>query len=39
MRVIIEPNYERLSQWAANYVAKRIIESKPTAAHPHSDIS
>lgn len=34
MRVIIEPNYERLSQWAANYVAKRIIESKPTAAHP-----
>ena len=34
MRVIIEPNYERLSQWAANYVAKRIIEAKPTPAHP-----
>ena len=34
MRVIIEPTYERLSQWAANYVAKRIIEAKPTPAHP-----
>ena len=34
MRVIIEPTYERLSQWAANYVAKRIIESKPSATHP-----
>jgi glucosamine-6-phosphate deaminase len=27
MRVIIEPNYEMVSQWVANYVAKRIIES------------
>ena len=34
MRVIIEPTYERMSQWAANYVAKRIIESKPTPAKP-----
>ena len=24
MRVIIEPNYEMVSKWAANYVAKRI---------------
>jgi len=24
MRVIIEPNYDVVSQWAANYVAKRI---------------
>ncbi|MBN2180431.1 MAG: glucosamine-6-phosphate deaminase [Sedimentisphaerales bacterium] len=34
MRVIIEPNYELASQWAANYVAGKIksympIESKP----------
>lgn len=34
MRVIIEPNYETASKWAANYVAMRIrkfspIESKP----------
>ena len=34
MRVIIEPTYERLSQWAANYVAKRIIEAKPTPSKP-----
>ena len=34
MRVIIEPTYERMSQWAANYVAKRIIEAKPTPAKP-----
>ena len=26
MRVIIEPDYERLSQWAANYIAKRMKE-------------
>jgi len=25
MRVIIEPNYEAASQWAANYVSKRIL--------------
>ncbi len=34
MRVIIEPNYEALSKWAANYVAKRIIESNPTPEKP-----
>ena len=34
MRVIIEPTYERMSQWAADYVAKRIIEAKPTAEKP-----
>ncbi len=28
MRVIIEPNYERMSKWAADYVAKRIIDIK-----------
>ena len=25
MRVIIEPDYDSLSKWAANYVANRII--------------
>jgi len=29
MRVIIEPNYEAVSKWAANYVARKIIDSCP----------
>ena len=34
MRVIIEPDYDALSKWAANYVAKRIIEANPTPKKP-----
>ena len=34
MRVIIEPNYELVSKWAANYVAKKINESSPTNSNP-----
>lgn len=34
MRLIIEKNYDQVSQWAANYVAARINEAKPTAEHP-----
>lgn len=34
MRLIIQPDYEKLSEWAANYVAKRINEAKPTAQSP-----
>ena len=34
MRVIIEPNYEVVSQWAANYVAKRINEFSPSRSKP-----
>lgn len=34
MRLIIEPNYEKVSQWAANYVASRINAAKPTAEKP-----
>lgn len=34
MRVIIEPNYDKLSEWAACYVAKRIRDAKPSADHP-----
>lgn len=31
MRVIIEPNYESLSQWAANYVCQKINAAQPTS--------
>lgn len=34
MRLVIERDYEQLSRWAANYVAKRINEFKPTPEHP-----
>jgi glucosamine-6-phosphate deaminase len=34
MRVIIQPNYEMVSKWAANYVAKRINESASGQAKP-----
>ena len=34
MRLIIEPDYDQVSQWAACYVAARINEAKPTAEHP-----
>lgn len=34
MRVIIEPDYQALSQWAANYVANKINAANPTAEKP-----
>jgi glucosamine-6-phosphate deaminase len=34
MRVIIQSNYTNVSKWAANYVAKRINEFKPTSSKP-----
>ena len=34
MRLIIEPNYESLSKWAANYIAAKINNAKPTAEKP-----
>lgn len=34
MRVIIEPDYDKMSKWAADYVAKRIVEAQPTAEKP-----
>ena len=34
MRVIIEPTYEKLSEWAANYVVNKINAAKPTAEKP-----
>ena len=34
MRLIIQPDYENVSRWAANYVAARINEFNPTAGKP-----
>ena len=34
MRLIIEPDYEQVSAWAASYVASRINEAKPTPEKP-----
>jgi len=34
MRVIIQPNYEMVSKWSANYVAKKINEFKPDSSKP-----
>ena len=34
MRVIIEKNYEKMSNWAAEHVIERINASKPTAEKP-----
>ena len=34
MRVIIQTNYELVSEWAANYTARRINDFKPTEKNP-----
>lgn len=34
MRVLIEENYAKMSQWAANYIAGRINAFNPTAGKP-----
>ncbi len=34
MRLIIEKNYDLMSEWAANYVAKRINEYAPKESNP-----
>lgn len=34
MRVIIEPDYQSLSQWAANHVASKINAANPTPEKP-----
>jgi len=34
MRVIIEPSYDKMSQWAADHVIERINAAKPTAEKP-----
>jgi glucosamine-6-phosphate deaminase len=34
MRVIIEPSYELVSQWTANYVTRKIIDFAPNCSKP-----
>ncbi|MFV0392159.1 MAG: glucosamine-6-phosphate deaminase [Paludibacteraceae bacterium] len=34
MRLIIQPDYENVSEWAANYIASKITAAKPTADKP-----
>ncbi|MBQ6069805.1 MAG: glucosamine-6-phosphate deaminase [Bacteroidales bacterium] len=34
MRVIINRNYDEMSVWAANYVAKKIVDAHPTPEKP-----
>ena len=34
MRLIIQPDYQNVSEWAANYIASKIIEAKPTSEKP-----
>ena len=34
MRVIIESDYQKMSQWAAEHVIERINAFKPTAEKP-----
>lgn len=34
MRLIIQPDYQNVSVWAANYVASKINAAKPTAEKP-----
>lgn len=34
MRLIIQPNYDNVSRWAANYVAKSIKDFGPTESKP-----
>jgi glucosamine-6-phosphate deaminase len=34
MRVIVQPDYERVSTWTANYVAAKILAMRPTAERP-----
>lgn len=34
MRMIVQPDYNRVSKWAANYVARRIKGFKPTDSKP-----
>lgn len=35
MRLIIQPSSERLAQWAANYIASKIIKANPTPDKPY----
>lgn len=34
MRLIIQPDYLNVSEWAANYIASKLIDAKPTTENP-----
>ncbi|HNX88660.1 MAG TPA: glucosamine-6-phosphate deaminase [Paludibacteraceae bacterium] len=34
MRLIIEPDYQNVSKWAANYIASKILAAQPTQERP-----
>ena len=34
MRLVIRPDYDQVSAWAAHFVARRILDFKPTAVRP-----
>ncbi|NLO71202.1 MAG: glucosamine-6-phosphate deaminase [Porphyromonadaceae bacterium] len=34
MRLIIQPDYQNVSEWAGNYIASKIIAANPTAKKP-----
>jgi glucosamine-6-phosphate deaminase len=34
MRLIIQPDYEKLSKWTAAYIAKKILDFKPSKSKP-----
>ena len=34
MRLIIQPDYTGISQWAADYVVRKIQSAQPTAQKP-----
>jgi glucosamine-6-phosphate deaminase len=36
MRLIIEPDYDSLSKWAANYVAAQINKANPSRSEEHT---
>ncbi len=35
MRVIIQPDYVKISKWTANYVARKILDANPTPEKPY----
>ena len=35
MRLIIQPDYNRIANWTANYIAKKINDAQPTAQKPY----
>ena len=35
MRLIIQPDYQSVSKWAAHYVAAKIKAANPTVSYTH----